>query len=397
MWWGWVELDGPLSAILPGKVPTLDFMFFDAGGGHRAAATALKLAIERQNLPWTVRMVHLQDILDEIDVFKKFLRIDLQEIYNQMLKRGWTLGSTTGLRFMQQVIRLLHRSQVKLLEAHWRKQPADMVVSLVPNFNRAMYEGFARACPARPYVTVLTDVADYPPRFWMEPQDQWVVCGSARAAEQAAAMGYPAERVSRVSGMILHPRFYDLPEVDRAARRRELGLDPETPTAVVLFGGFGSKAMLGILKRLDESGLNMQAILIAGRNERLRERLEAMPTRMKKHVVGFTNDVPSYMLMSDFFIGKPGPGSLSEAIHLGLPAITVSNAWTLPQERYNAEWLTGNGLGMVLDSFDGIDAAVSRMLAGATLAEMRERAAKLENRAVWEIPAILRSILEQAG
>ncbi|MBE0658422.1 MAG: galactosyldiacylglycerol synthase [Bryobacteraceae bacterium] len=377
-------------------MPTVDFMFFDAGGGHRAAATALKLAIERQNLPWTVRMVHLQDILDQIDVFKKILRIDLQEIYNQMLKRGWTLGSTTGLRFMQQVIRMLHPSQVKLLAEHWRRQPADMVVSLVPNFNRAMYEGFARACPGRPYVTVLTDIADYPPRFWMEPQQQWVVCGSAKAAGQAAAMGYPAERVSRVSGMILHPRFYDLPEVDRAARRRELGLDPDTPTAVVLFGGFGSKAMLGILKRLDASGLNMQAILIAGRNDRLRERLEAMPTRMKKHVVGFTNEVPSYMLTSDFFIGKPGPGSLSEAIHLGLPAITVSNSWTLPQERYNAEWLTENGLGMVLDSFDGIDVAVSRMLAGTSLADMRARAATFDNRAVWEIPGILQQILDLA-
>jgi 1,2-diacylglycerol 3-beta-galactosyltransferase len=372
-------------------------MFFDAGGGHRAAATALKLAIERQGLPWTARMVHLQDILDRIDVFKKFLRIDLQEIYNQMLKRGWTLGSTAGLRFMQQVIRLLHSSQVKLLEEHWRNQPADMVVSLVPNFNRAMYEGFARACPGRPYVTVLTDLADYPPRFWMEPQDQWVVCGSARAVEQAAAMGYPRGRVHGVSGMILHPRFYDLPQVDRAARRRELGLDEETPTAIVLFGGFGSKQMLGILKRLDESRLKMQVILIAGRNEKLRERLEAMPTRMKKHVVGFTNEVPSYMLTADFFIGKPGPGSLSEAIHLGLPAITVSNAWTLPQERYNARWLTENGLGMVLDSFDGIDAAVSRILAGTTLDEMRDRAAKLENRAVWEIPAILQSILDRAG
>ena len=372
-------------------------MFFDAGGGHRAAATALKLAIESQNRPWTVRLVHLQDILDQIDVFKKILRIDLQEIYNQMLKRGWTLGSTTGLRFMQQVIRLLHSSQVRLLEQHWRRQPADMVVSLVPNFNRAMHEAYAKACPGRPYVTILTDLADYPPRFWMEPQPQWVICGSGKAVEQGVAMGYPGSRVKRVSGMILHPRFYDLPRIDRAARRAELGLDPDKPTAIILFGGFGSKSMLGILKSLDASGLDLQVILVAGRNDRLRQRLEAMPTRMKKHVVGFTNEVPSYMLVSDFFIGKPGPGSLSEALHLGLPAITVSNAWTLPQERFNARWLTQNGLGLVLPSFDGIAGAVSQLLTGTTLDEMRARAARLENRAIWEIPDILASILDSAG
>ncbi len=368
-------------------------MFFDAGGGHRAAATALKMAIERQNLPWTVRMVHLQDILDQIDVFKKVLRIDLQEIYNQMLKRGWTLGSVTGLKFMHQVIRLYHGTQVRLLEEHWRRQPADMVVSLVPNFNRAMFEGYAKACPGRPYVTILTDIADYPPHFWMEPQLQSVVCGSDKAVQQAAQMGYPADRVHRATGMILHPRFYDLPEFDRAARRAELGLDPGKPTAIILFGGFGSKAMLEILKRLDESGLDLQAILIAGRNESLRRKLDALPTRMKKHVAGFTSEVPSYMLAADFFIGKPGPGSISEAIHLGLPVITVSNSWTLPQERYNAEWLVENGLGMVLPSFGHITEATARMIAGSTLDGMRQRAAAVENRAVWEIPGILASIL----
>jgi 1,2-diacylglycerol 3-beta-galactosyltransferase len=372
-------------------------MFFDAGGGHRAAATALKMAIESQNLPWTVRLVHLQDILDQIDVFKKILRIDLQEIYNQMLKRGWTLGSTTGLRFMQQVIRLLHSSQVRLLEQHWRRHPADMVVSLVPNFNRAMHEAYSKACPGRPYVTILTDLADYPPRFWMEPQPQWVVCGSGKAVEQGVDMGYPVSRVKRVSGMILHPRFYDLPRIGRAARRAELGLDADKPTAVILFGGFGSKSMLGILKSLDASGLDLQVILVAGRNDRLRQRLEAMPARIKKHVVGFTNEIPSYMLASDFFIGKPGPGSISEALHLGLPVITVSNAWTLPQERFNARWLTQNGLGLVLPSFDGIAGAVSQLLTGTALDEMRARAARLENRAIWEIPDILASILDPAG
>ena len=372
-------------------------MFFDAGGGHRAAATALKMAIESQNRPWTVRLVHLQDILDEIDVFKKVLRIDLQEIYNQMLKRGWTLGSTTGLRFMQQVIRLLHSSQVRLLEQHWRRQPADMVVSLIPNFNRALHEAYSKACPGRPYVTILTDLADYPPRFWMEPQPQWVICGSGKAVEQGVAMGYPMSRVKRVSGMILPPRFYDLPQIDRAARRAELGLDADKPTAIILFGGFGSKSMLGILKSLDASGLDLQVILVAGRNDRLRQRLEAMPTRMRQHVVGFTNEIPSYMLVSDFFIGKPGPGSISEALHLGLPVITVSNAWTLPQERFNARWLTQNGLGLVLPSFVGIAGAVSQLLTGTTLDEMRARAARLENRAIWEIPDILATILDSAG
>ena len=50
------------------------------------------------------------------------------------------------------------------------------------------------------------------------------------------------------------------------------------------------------------------------------------------------------MWLSDFFIGKPGPGSISEAIQMKLPVIIERNSWTLPQERYNADWVRRNRL-----------------------------------------------------
>ncbi len=378
-------------------MPILDFLFFDAGGGHRAAATALKLAMEQEQLPWEPRLVHLQDILAPADVFKKVLRIDLQEIYNLMLRRGWTLGSEQGLRFMQGVIRLYHGTEVKLMREWWQFRskaaaPAG-VVSVVPNFNRAIYEGLQLALPGTPYITILTDIADFPPAFWMEKQDQYFICGSDRAYRQALDMGHPKNRVFQTSGMILHPRFYQPLEVDVAAERTAAGLDPSTPTGLVLFGGYGTGVMKDILRRLDESGLNLQLILIAGRNESLKKQLEAQPSRIRKHVVGFTSEIPRWMKLSNFFIGKPGPGSLSEAVHMGLPAITVRNAWTLPQERYNAEWLRENKLGLVLKSFDAIGQAASELLTGGRLEEMSANAKRIQNRAIFEIPGLLNEIM----
>lgn len=378
-------------------MPILDFLFFDAGGGHRAAATALKLAMEQEQLPWEPRLVHLQDILAPADVFKKVLRIDLQEIYNLMLRRGWTLGSEQGLRFMQGVIRLYHGTEVKLMREWWQFRskaaaPAG-VVSVVPNFNRAIYEGLQQALPGTPYITILTDIADFPPAFWMEKQDQYFICGSDRAYRQALDMGHPKHRVFQTSGMILHPRFYQPLDVDVAAERTAVGLDPATPTGLVLFGGYGTGVMKEILRRLDESGQNLQLILIAGRNESLKKQLEAQPSRIRKHVVGFTSEIPRWMRLSDFFIGKPGPGSLSEAVHMGLPAITVRNAWTLPQERYNAEWLRENQLGLVLKNFEGIGQAASELLTGGRLEEMRANAGRIHNRAIFEIPGLLNEIM----
>ncbi len=379
----------------------LDFIFFDAGGGHRAAATALKMVVEQQQRPWAARMVHLQDILAPADVFKKVLRIDLQEIYNEMLRRGWTLGSEQGLRFMQQVIRLYHGSEVRLLQDWWSGRSGtampDAVVSVVPNFNRALYDGIQAVRPGTPYITILTDLADFPPRFWMEPQNQDVICGSERAYQQALAMGYPKDRVFLTSGMILHPRFYEPLTVDVAAERRALGLDPARPTGLVLFGGYGTGVMRDILAKLDCSALDVQLILIAGRNEALQRELSARRTRIAKHVAGFTSEIPRWMKLSDFFIGKPGPGSVSEAVHMGLPVITVRNAWTLPQERFNSEWLAERGLGVVLKSFSGIDKAVGEILKPGRLAGMREATGQIHNRAIFEIPDLLQAILQREG
>ena len=102
------------------------------------------------------------------------------------------------------------------------------------------------------------------------------------------------------------------------------------------------------------------------------------------------------MRLSDFFIGKPGPGSISEAIAMGLPVIIERNMWTLPQERYNADWVEEQGTGIALRSFQkGIVGAVAQMLDTKKRCEFVRNVASLENRAVFEIPEILQRILNE--
>ena len=375
------------------KGPVLDFIYFDAGGGHRSAALALESVIQSSGCGWTIRLVNLQEILDSLDVFRKVTGIRLQDIYNLLLARGWTIGSTFLLPCMHAIIRLYHSQQVKLLTNYWRTQRPEMVVSLVPNFNRALYESLQQALPGVPLVTILTDLADYPPHFWMEKQRQYLVCGTKHAREQAKQMGYDDSQVFATSGMILRPQFYENSTVDLGAERRELGLDPRLPTGLVLFGGEGSNVMFSIAKQLGNCDLDLQLIMICGRNRALKERLARLQTRNKLHLEGFTKEIPRFMRMADFFIGKPGPGSISEAVQMGLPVIVERNAWTLPQERYNADWVTEQQVGVVLHSFREIERAVRELLQGERLAATQARIRKLENRAVYEIPPILQSIL----
>ena len=374
----------------------LDFIFFDAGGGHRAAASALKEVMDRQARPFEIRMVNLQEVLDSIDIFRKATGLRLQDVYNLMLKKGWTLGSRQLMAVMHGVIRLFHGQEVRVLEKFWRESRPDMVVSLAPNFVRALGESLRRALPGTPLVSILTDIADYPPHFWIERQDQYFICGSDKAVEQAREMGHPAEKVLRASGMILSPRFYDIPPLSPAKRdeaRAALGLDPSLPVGLVLFGGQGAAVMVEIARSLADR----QLVLICGHNRKLREKLEALPAEAPRFVEGFTKDVPRYMQLADYFIGKPGPGSISEAVFMGLPAIVECNAWTLPQERYNADWVREHGVGIVLPNFRNVARAVAEMLEPETYTRFRTATRRLHNRAVFEIPAMLERILEECG
>jgi 1,2-diacylglycerol 3-beta-galactosyltransferase len=373
--------------------PTLDFIYFDAGGGHRSAAMALESIIAAEGYPWNIRLVNLQEVLDPLDIFRKITRIRLQDIYNLLLAKGWTLGSPYLLPMMQGVIRIYHSAQVKLLTDYWRKQRPDLVVSFVPHFNRALFQSLERALPGVPFVTILTDLADYPPRFWIEKQPQYFICGTKRAIEQAIGAGHSSSRIFEVSGMILRPDFYQARALDRAEERRSLGLDPKLPTGLVLFGGQGSNAMLSIARRLGNCSTDLQLILICGRNTKLRQRLERLKTRNKLLIEGFTKEIPYYMYLSDFFIGKPGPGSISESLRMNLPVIVERNARTLPQERYNAEWVREHGVGIVLKNFRRIDKLVEDLIASHRLESMKANISRLNNRAVFEIPPILDKIL----
>ncbi len=375
----------------------ISLVFFDAGGGHRNAATALQVEMERQGLPFEVTLVNLQEVLDPLDVLRKFTGIRIQDLYNKMLRHGWTLGSPQLMRVLQLVIRTYHKPSVRVLKDYWLKTQPDMVVSLVPHFNRALRESFDKAFPGRPFVTVLTDLADYPAHFWIERQEQYLVCGTERAVEQARQMGHSDKEIFMTSGMILHPRFYEPEPSDRVEERKKLGLDPNLPTGIVLFGAYGTAKMLKILRQIDSSSLAVQLILICGRNEKLTQTMKKTKTRIPIHVEGFTTNIPYYMALSDFFIGKPGPGSISEALSKRLPVIIDCNAWTLPQERYNAKWVQEKEVGLVVQNHRQVASAVAELLEPGELHRLRERAGSMHNQAVFEIPRIFEKILNNGS
>ena len=395
-----------VNALVAGQSPyvtmpqmkRIHVLFHDAGGGHRNAALALQTVVAGQKRDWDMSLIQFQDLTNKLDVLRRLTGIQIQEQYNILLRNGWTLGATQILRVLQATIRLFHGPLVKLLTKYFQQNQADMLVSVIPHFNREICEAWTAVYPGRPFVTLITDLADFPPHFWIEPdRDQYVICGTEKAVQQARALGKGESHVFATSGMILRPDFYAPEQIDSAALRKELGLRADLPTGILLFGGFGSTVMFDIVERLEVARTAVQLIVICGRNEKLKEEFLTRKWGLPLHVVGFTKEVHRLMLAADFLIGKPGPGSIAEAMVRGLPVILECNSWTLPQERYNTEWVKEKRVGIVLENFRVIVGGVQQLLEPATLKEFKQNVAALDNRAIFEIPEILSKLIGESA
>ena len=124
----------------------LTIVFFEAGGGHRNAADALKTTLEAQKNPWSVTLLNIQELLDSLDVVRSTTGVRLQDVYNLILRRGWTRLTPQLLVLLQGVIRLYHSRTVKALQKYWNEHPADLVLSVIPHFNRGWQKVYATRC-----------------------------------------------------------------------------------------------------------------------------------------------------------------------------------------------------------------------------------------------------------
>ena len=383
------------------------------GGGHYATYRAIQHLAESRNLPWHFQTTDMDDIMAEmtqqtgsVNVYK-WLGSSVSELYNNMLKRGWTWLWPLQMRLNKWLVQQNFSFAVNYFKDYWQQQQPDIVVSVVTMCNRVLWQALQETYPNTPYVTVMIDFADAPPSFWIEPEtDSYLVCGKQRAVEQARAMGTRADRIVATSGMVIHHKFeppnaagsseghssFDLPQA-----RIAQGLVPDRLTGIVMFGGNGAEVMLEIAQALAQLGDRIQLIFLCGHNQALLTKIKRLAASQQRLAVGFTQDVPEYMALADFFIGKPGPGSLSEALAMNLPVITERNFSTLLHERYNADWVEQAGMGIVLSNFSDVASAVEQFLHPPTFERYRRRVCAYENTAVSEVCELIETLLANSS
>jgi processive 1,2-diacylglycerol beta-glucosyltransferase len=241
-----------------------------------------------------------------------------------------------------------------------------------------------------PHVVVVTDFDVH--RFWCCPgADRYFVAREDNKVH-LAALGEPAERV-RITGIPILPAFGATADVP--ALRRKHKIDTGKPLLLVLCGGFGVGPIEGLVEALWASVRGTQMVVVAGRNEELRVRLEAAARKatVPTQVLGFTTEMHEWMALASLVVTKPGGLTTSEALASGLPMV-VANA--IPgQETRNATMLFEEGAAISGENPYTLGSRVARLLASpARLAAMAKAARRLGRpRAALEVVDELAAIL----
>jgi 1,2-diacylglycerol 3-beta-galactosyltransferase len=349
------------------------FLIADTGGGHRAAATA----VERQ-MAETAPGAFEVTILDPFSVAKQRVVAGAAELYGPITRYArWLWGGLYHATNNRPAVRLLEGTVLRsvtgaVADAIERLDP-DCVVSFHPLLNHISVRAVRAHTRSIPVITVITDLVDIH-ASWVSPDVDAVVVPSPGGFERCRRAGIPASRCHDF-GLAVDQRFTHLPNdpAERAALRRRLGLRPDSFAVLVCSGADGSGGIVRNARAIAATDIDLDLVVICGRNERARSALSELRTSggREVRVLGYVTDMPDWMRASDVIVTKAGPGTIAEALCCGLPLLLV---WYLPgQERGNVEWVVDIGAGrFVPRATQLVDAVAELAVPGSeTLATMR--------------------------
>ncbi len=147
----------------------------------------------------------------------------------------------------------------------------------------------------------------------------------------------------RVVGLPVANRFYQ-PGDDPVVLRGKFGWPHDRPIVLLAGGGEGMGPIERTAREISANCPSVGLVVITGRNQELKERLEKIAWQIPTFIYGFVTEMPDFMRASDILVTKAGPGTISEALIANIPMILYSR---LPgQEDGNVEYIVSEQAGV---------------------------------------------------
>ncbi|MCU0640549.1 MAG: glycosyltransferase [Candidatus Margulisbacteria bacterium] len=344
------------------------YLFSDTGGGHRSAAQAIIRAAEQLK-----KDAPQQEMVDVFAACSGFLNI-FAKMYAPVIKFSPKLWGQLYYwlddeRKLEQLEKLSRPFILKELKKLILARRPDVIVSVHPLVNHLTVRAIRETGLRIPFIVVITDPVTLH-RAWVVPEVDRCIVATPAAKKNAVRYGMP-ERKIRVIGMPIDPKFIQKAAAKAKAKTQAGGKF----TILLMGGGEGAGGMGEIIEEFDRTGFDGQLIVVAGRNKQLETKLKARKFSFKMRVLGFTDKVPELMGESDLIITKAGPGTIAEALAMGLPIIITS--WLPGQEEGNVEFVVRSNVGRVSQDPHRVVELVREIRTTAEFQEMKENIKKV--------------------
>jgi UDP-N-acetylglucosamine:LPS N-acetylglucosamine transferase len=315
----------------------------DIGGGHLAPAHAIKRQFDLLGYPeLEVRVINLGR-----ELHMRFLSLVYKAYWNLCLRypplvNAFYRGADNP--FLMKVLdRLFGTAYLPRFAAFLERERPDVVVSTYFTFTHYL-ETLKHVDQLAAAAVVLNPEPFDAHLVWFSAALDANMVFSKRSRDEIVEKGLPARRV-RLFPFPLNPEFRRR-TASPANLRVKLGLAPEPFTVLLFFGAEGLGPAKKYLAEIAARKLDVQVVVICGRNERLRKDLEE-ETRHQHGAVrlavrGFVNNVPDYIAAADVVVGKSGPNQVFETLLQQRPIVISS---FLANEQRTQDWVRENGVG----------------------------------------------------
>ena len=336
------------------EIPHIIFLFSDTGGGHRSAAEAI---IEAVNLEFP-NQFHME----MVDIFKEYAPPPLNrapEIYPPLSRMPsvWQFGyrALDGHKRSKAINDALWPYVSRSIWRLVNENPCDLFVSVHPLVNTPVLHALEHR--SQPLVTVVTDLVSTH-AFWYDPRATRVIVPTQAARERGLEMGVSPDQID-VIGLPVADRFCQ-PVGEKNMIREKLGWAQDVPTVVLVGGGEGMGPLEQTAMSINEAALPISLVIIAGRNRKLKAKLERQTWNVPVYIYGFVRDMPDFMRAADILVTKAGPGTICEAFIAGLPLILYSK---LPgQEDGNVSYVIDEKAGVWAPTHDKVVRTIKEWL-----------------------------------
>lgn len=316
------------------------FLMSDTGGGHRAAAEAIRDGLYAK---------HGKDNIDAelLDVFRMsyFPMNHFPEFYPWIINRSkgsWGLGYkiSNTKRSVSVLSRTMYVTNYRRFKKMAKEKPVDVVVCVHSLIARPTLKAWKSLDERPPFVTVVTDLVSTH-NFWYDKQSEHTMVPTQAAFDRGIEYGMPANKMS-ITGLPVNPAFVEKLEGKETAREK-LGWQQGKITILMVAGGDGMGPLWKTARAINDLHRDIQLVIVAGRNTDLKTKLESASWNQPTHVYGFVTNMPQLMDAADIIVTKAGPATITEAAIAGLPMILMD---AIPgQEDGNVDYVVENNAG----------------------------------------------------